>query len=275
MDLLRKERSVKDWLFFYSVVIVLATGAYLTAFFFLYLNLEHADYEQFRQAYNSLLIYIAGFGTVLYAPMILLLQYHKKHIKTPLWQRVLERNFYLTLLFLVLLYVLYLAAKFGIIIRLLDLTTAILAGYLVYRFQNRLVTYGYNAWQNVFTPVTLIIGMAKAGLVFLFLQVDAGGLMVYVFILLIIEFITIILRFQVLKRHSFESRQTGRVLLMRHHILFSMRIILGIFIPLVYALYYWFGKIEQARFIVIFFLVGELMERYLFIHSAVPSDYVS
>ncbi|MBD3224597.1 MAG: hypothetical protein GF313_07700 [Caldithrix sp.] len=265
-----QERLAKIWLFFYSSALVLISGIYLAAFVYSYSS--EWILASFYSVYQEILLYLAGAGTFIVVPVWFLYQQQKKKQSLIDLQKALLSNFNLFLIFVFGLYLLYSIRQFDVTLRLADLIWALFAVYLIYAFQSRLRQHGYPAWQNVTTTVTLMLGVLKAA-IFFFIWVSADKTIIYVLlVLLLTELFIVFLKFAMLNRFSQETRQTGRILLTDYSFLFGSRLILGIFIPLVYTFYQLFTGNVQLRFLAIFLLIGEILERYLFVYPAVPVE---
>lgn len=267
---MKKERFAKDWLFLYSVALVFAAGTFLAQFFYIYSITDIAIQKQLIVRYCESLLYTAGFCTLIITPIAILYQNNQKKYEFPIWQFKLRYNFYGFFILLILLYGIYLLYKFDLSIKIIDFLAAVLAVYLVYSFQAKLVVYGCPAWKHPTTTTNIIAGVVKAGVVVLILLMNVQNIAWFILAVLIFEILVIFARFKFLNSYSLESRQTSRLLLTRYNILFGARMIVGLFIPLVYAGYSLIGQIQSLRFIAIFLALGELIERYLFVYAAAP-----
>lgn len=267
---MNQDRFAKDWLFLFSVTLIFAGGFFLTVFFYVFSSVGQENFIYMQQTYYNSLLYVAGFCTLILAPVAVLLRLNQAKSAPLPWQKKLTVSFYGFLLMQLIFYVLYLANKYGSPLKWLDLIAAVLMIYLIYSFQHNLTRYGYPAWKHITTPLNIAAGIAKAGICALILIFDVEAISTIILILLVFEMAVIISRFRFLNRYSLESHQTSRLLLMRYSILFGARIIVGLFIPLVYVIYTYIGQIESFQFIAIFLIFGELIERFLFVYSAVP-----
>jgi hypothetical protein len=87
-------------------------------------------------------------------------------------------------------------------------------------------------------------------------------------ILLGFELLILYARFNYLAKHSQATNKLARLLMSRHLLPFGMRIIVGIFMPLIFIINDYLIKGETMGGVAILILLGTFSERYLFIITA-------
>ncbi|MGD9899216.1 MAG: hypothetical protein AB7T22_08835, partial [Calditrichaceae bacterium] len=190
------------------------------------------------------------------------------------WAIKLRSTFYGFGVLILLMYGFYLFHKAGISIKIGELAAAGFAVYLFYKFQDALIKNGLPAWRHPTTATNILAGLAKTGisaLIWVFSGPEMQNFIANMILtVLLLEILIIYARFKFLTKRSAETYQTARIMMMEHNLLFASRIIIGLFIPLIYVGYHFLGNIESFYFIGIFLVLGELLERFLFVYTAVP-----
>jgi hypothetical protein len=90
----------------------------------------------------------------------------------------------------------------------------------------------------------------------------------FLLVILLVEMLAMFGRFRYLTRTSVETNRVARIHLTRYRILFGIRVIFGMFVPLVFITYYLFlsGPVfKSAAFLLI---IGELIDKFLFVFTA-------
>lgn len=264
------ERFSKNWLFLYSLIAVISCGLFLGLFFFVYTVVDPRGQQHLYSQYYENLIYIAGFFTLLLVPVVIRYRTNMQKIAYPVWQLRLKSNVYGLLSYLVLIYIIYLLGRSGHPVKIIELFTAFLAIYLIYTFQNELVLDGYPAWQHLATTLNIGVALGKMALVAIIVWMDYKYLTSLILIVILADALIVFARLRYLGHAAPEAQQASRMILMYYNVAFGARIILGIFIPLVYVGYQYLGGFGGTRAIAVFLVMGELLERYLFVYSAVP-----
>ncbi len=268
-----QENLLKQWLFLYSLAVEGATGAFLAIFIYVYNKIEWANSTTrlLDKYYLSLLI-LAGLITLILAPLYIFSNWIKDEA-LPAWYGAVKKNARWLMGFTLILYLLFLLHKNGIHFKAIELILALVIVYIFYSFQNALVAEGYPAWQNVATTLNLLLGVGKISLVSWIVIFHVYDLQVWITLFLLFELFVLFWRMKMLNRMRPETKQTVRFLLIQHSLLFGSRLIIGLFIPLMFTAYQWFvgGKVTGA--IMLFVLFGEFLERLLFVFSAIPHYY--
>ena len=270
---LSNEILTKQWLYLYALAFESGLGGYVAGFLYYYNKINLHPGANFQSQYYDTFILFAGIATLIMLPLVFLSLALKKVEELPLWFQKVRITSYYFLMTIVLMYVLYFLNKVEIHLKFIELFLAFGMIFLFYLFQKHITEQGFPAWQNFFTTLNLGFGVAKfmfAGWVFIFHIKDIEW---WICALILLELLVIFGRFKVLNMVRPETRQTVRLILVNYGFVFGARLIIGIFIPLTFCLYQaWFK--ENVIAISVFFLVmGELIERFLFIFTAVPDYY--
>ncbi|MGD9487804.1 MAG: hypothetical protein AB7W47_07260 [Calditrichaceae bacterium] len=270
MDL--NERFAKNWLFLFSNAFILAVGGFVTLFFVIYSRVKINP--EIIGSYYQALLFLAGFATLIITPVGILYQSNVEKLTRFEWAIKLRPTFYGFSVLILFMYGFYLFNKAGINIKIVELAAAGYGIYLFYRFQDALVKDGLPAWRHPTTATNIMAGLAKTGisaLIWVFRGPEMQNLIANMILtVLLLEILIIYARFKFLTKRSAETYQTARIMMMQHNFLFALRIIIGLFIPLIYVAYHFLGKIESFYFIGMFLVLGELLERFLFVYTAVP-----
>lgn len=268
-----KEIFLKQWLFLYGIAVETAAGVYLAMFLIVYNKLNLQESAVLLQKYYALFLVLAGIISLILIPLYLFHLLLKKQSGLPLWYTALRKNAVYLVLMAVILYVLYLLHLRGYHLRIVELILAFGVMYIIYAFQNILLLHGYPAWQNVTTTFNVLIGMGKAMIVTWVIVFHVTDLQGWISVFLIFELLILFWRLQLLNRQRAETKQSVRYLLVQHSLLFGSRLIIGLFIPLVFDMYQWLTNGRVTGVEILFILFGELLERYLFTFSAIPEYY--
>ncbi len=268
-----KEILLKQWLFLYSLAVETAAGVYLAIFLIVYNKLNFQSSALLLHKYYASFIVLAGILTLIMAPLFIFYLLIKSQTGLPLWYVRLKKNALYLLIFTLLLYVLYLLHLQNIHVRIVELILAFGIMYIVYAFQNVLLLHGYPAWQNITTSLNILFGVGKAMIITWVVIYHVYDLQGWISIFLIIELVVLFWRLKLLNMQRPETKQSVRFLLVQHSLLFGSRLIIGLFIPLVFDLYQWFIHGQATGVEMMFILFGELLERFLFTFSAIPEYY--
>jgi len=91
----------------------------------------------------------------------------------------------------------------------------------------------------------------------------------YAYLLLIIltlELLRIFSRFKYLTKYSFETNMIARSLLGKYGIYFGVRVVAGIFMPIVYTIYALYANEKLFQGVGALIIIGEFIERLLFVY---------
>ncbi len=268
-----KEMLLKQWLFLYSLALETASGVYLAIFLIVYNKINFQNSSLLLQKYYASFIVLAGILTLIFILLYIFYLLLRQQTGLPLWYGALKKNARYLLLFTLLLYILYVLHIRNMHLRIIELILAFGLIYIVYSFQNILLLYGYPAWQNITTGLNILFGIGKIMLVTWVIVYRVYDLQGWVTVFLVFELLVIFWRLKLLNMQRAETKQTVRYLLVEHSLLFGSRLIIGLFIPLVFDLFQWIGHGQVNGVQMMFILFGELLERYMFTFSAIPEYY--
>lgn len=268
-----KEVFLKQWLFLYSLAVETAAGVYLAIFLIVYNKINLQSSPLLLQKYYASFLVLAGIITLIFIMLFIFSLLLKQQTNLPLWYGALKKNAVYLLTFMLILYILYILHMRHIHLRIVELILAFGLIYIVYAFQNILFVHGYPAWQNITTALNILFGIGKVMLVTWVIVYQVYDLQGWISIFLLIELFVIFWRLKILNILRAETKQTVRYLLVEHSLLFGSRLIIGLFIPLIFDLFQWIGHGQVNGIEMLFILFGELLERYMFAFSAIPEYY--
>lgn len=268
-----KENLLKQWLFLYSLAVEGAVGVYVAVFLLVYSKLSLENGNVLLQKYYLSLLILAGIVTLIMAPLYIFSMLIKGENHLPQWYQRLKRNAFGLLSSTVLLYILYLLHVNDVHLKWVELILAFGFIYIFYSYQNTLLLHGYPAWQNVTTTLNLLFGVGKIMFTAWIIIYHVYDLQEWISLFLILELFVMFWRMKTLNQHGPETKQAVRYLLVQHSLLFGARLIVGLFIPLIFTLYQWMINGRVTGIIMLFILFGELLERFLFTFSAIPRYY--
>ena len=132
------------------------------------------------------------------------------------------------------------------------------------------------SWYHPTTISSIYISAALLGisqmLVFETLNKPFTGYAYLLLILLTLEVLRIFARFKYLTKSSFETNQIARSLLGRYGIYFGVRVVSGIFMPIVYIIYALYANEKLFQGVGALLLIGEFIERLMFVYlSEIPA----
>ncbi len=269
----QKENLVKEWLFLYNIALEIAAGSYLAAFLYFYNKLNVRNFEIIQNEYYQTFILTAGTVTLIMAPLFVIFLLIRNSEELPLWYVGLRKNTLWLAGCVLTLYALYLLDMNGYHLRIVELILAFVFIFVFYQFQKNLLEFGFPAWQNFTTTVNLSFGVAKIMLAVWLFLFNIRDLEIWVCALLIAELITVFWRLKTLNSIRPETKQSVRLTLVHYSLLFGLRLVGGIFIPLIFCLYQLFFGVYVLGISVMFILFGELLERFLFVFTAIPDYY--
>lgn len=126
------------------------------------------------------------------------------------------------------------------------------------------------AWYHPTTQGSIIISVLLLGisqmLIFETINYPFTGYAYLLLILLIIENLRIFSRFKYLTKTSYETNKIARLLLGRYGIYFGVRVVAGIFMPIVYIIYALYANENLFQGVGALLIIGEFVERLLFIY---------
>jgi len=171
--------------------------------------------------------------------------------------------------FLVLLILNYSLLVLDAHFHLLDLILFFICIYLLNLTGNVFYQAGKSAWMHPTTHGAIYISALLLGFACLLLinplQVTLSKYVYWVLILLIFDLLIVYARFRFLSRHNRITNQIARKLMGPYLIYFGTRIIVGIFMPVLYLLYAIFFSPITLKGTGILIVIGTFLERMLFV----------
>ena len=261
-----KEICLSLYVFYCSVLI----GWQVVSFIYLYQNLEEVEIIARLSHWSIFQSYIISIGIAVAVLFLIVRPFLEfKNIE---FRRKLNMQIILNTGFLGLLLVDIILFRFGPTVSLLRLIIFFAALWILDRWGSFFYRSGITAWQHPTTYGTFIIAALLNGCALLSIF-DLTGfpnttLVYYILILLIFELFILYARFQFLSKSSQELNKIARNLFGSQILPFGIRIIIGIFMPLIFILYSMLVDGRSVEGIGILILIGTLLERYLFINGS-------
>ena len=261
--------SFSIYLFYTSVLI----GWQIVSFLFFYQNIDQAEISTRLNQWSEFQPYMISFGIVLTILFIIINSIRDN--KNYEFNRRLKIQIYLNGGFLGILLVdfgLYIA---DISIHALRLITFFISLWILNRWGRFLSKSEIPAWQHpttygAFIVASLLNGCALLGILNLIDFKNSTGSF-YIIVLLLFDLFIIYARFNFLSKSSQVLIKIARDLFGSQLILFGMRIIIGIFMPLIFLVYSLFVTTEGISGIGVLILIGSFLDRYLFVGSGTGS----
>jgi hypothetical protein len=263
---------------FYLVGQMTVIGTFLILFLVTYLTFEN-DFFSSRYIIFARMMRIILFSSTLLLLMHLIFSRKRKISNTIVhsgWIHLKNYGIYLYLSFLGLLGLSLLLQTINVSFNLLDLIMVGLILVFSWIFARAYeLSPDHQAWNHPTTSGGIFQGTAVIGLgigLGIFPESRLQGILGWgLLIILVLEILTLWSRFRFLSRSSFQTRSTLKTLLGSHLILFGIRFIFGLIMPMAYLL--WVLLISSnipLHPVMLMVLVGEISERILFYVSDPP-----
>lgn len=182
------------------------------------------------------------------------------------------RQVFLQTIFIILLLLDYIFYRLSWHLHLFELMIFLLTIALIIRWGSLISAQPLTGWQHPTTYGSLVISTLLNGCALLTLITPMGDretfLPTFLIVLLLMELLILFARFRYLSTHSQVTNGLARLLMSRYLFLFGTRIMVGIFMPLVFILYFYVIRGESMEGVAILILVGTFLERYLFIKTS-------
>ena len=271
-----QNKSEKFYLTIYSYLITLFLGWQIFSFINIYFQLNdnriQFSFHQWmgvQQSYLPIIIIV-----IILISIFLITNKSIKQKKYPINYKAFKLHLtWLSVLILgaVTNYILYIFQLQQNILELINLIVAILC-------LNQLSKIFYvkekSAWYHPTTQSTFYISVALLGisqiLILEMLNYSYSSYAYFILLILTIEILRIIARFKYLTKFSYETNMIARSLLGRYGIYFGVRVVAGIFMPIVYIIYALYANEKLFQGVGALLLIGEFIERLLFVYL---SDY--
>ncbi len=266
----------KFYLTIYSYLITLFLGWQIFSFINIYFQLNdnriQFSFHQWmgvQQSYLPIIIIV-----IILISIFLITNKSIKQKKYPINYKAFKLHLtWLSVLILgaVTNYILYIFQLQQNILELINLIVAILC-------LNQLSKIFYvkekSAWYHPTTQSTFYISAALLGisqiLILEMLNYSYSSYAYFILLILTLEILRIIARFKYLTKFSYETNMIARSLLGRYGIYFGVRVVAGIFMPIVYIIYALYANEKLFQGVGALLLIGEFIERLLFVYL---SDY--
>ena len=163
----------------------------------------------------------------------------------------------------------YILYKSNLHFNTLELLTFIISLWLLNNLGSILYIPAKPGWYHPTTHGSLYIAAILIGSslldIFDLVKIQDGKLVYFVLSLLTFELIILYARFQYLSKQSQETNRLARKLMGRQILFFGTRIIVGIFMPIIFIVYSTFLDEQPVEGITALILLGTILERYLFV----------
>lgn len=174
--------------------------------------------------------------------------------------------------FLSLLLVNYLLYQVAWHIHVLELVVFLATIFLLLRWASVLSAIRQPGWHHSTTFGSVLVSTTLNGCALIIILIPqsehAKILPAIVIILLLFELLIVYARFRFLSRYSQITNQLARLLMGRYLFLFGTRLMVGIFMPLVFISYFYYIKGETIEGAAVLILIGTFLERYLFVKTS-------
>ena len=253
---------------FYSLVLI---GWKLTGFMYVYLPLDEAQIKPGLQRIILPDLYLLLTGLFL---TVLTYFFHgipvsKEQKLFPQIQRLLITQL-IYLLFCLINYILYVT---GYHINLLNLLAFIFGIYILLKWAGVFFYSKLPGWYHPTTFGSFVITAALSGITLInlvgIIDFIENGWKIVLLTLLIFDLLILYARFRYLSTAGPATIQKARELMGSHLLFFGTRIIIGIFMPLIFILYSLLIGNKDIEGVAVLILVGLLLNKYLFFRTVV------
>ena len=163
----------------------------------------------------------------------------------------------------------YILFKLDLHFNAVELLTSIISLWLLNNLGSLLYNPAKPGWHHPTTHGSLYIAAILIGScmldIFNLVKMQDEILVYFVFAWLTFELIIVYARFQYLSKHSQETNRLARKLMGGQILFFGIRIIIGIFMPMIFIVYSTFLDEKPVEGITALILLGTILERYLFV----------
>ncbi len=171
--------------------------------------------------------------------------------------------------YLLLLLSNYILFEVDLHFNVLELITFFISLWLLKKLGSILYNPKKPGWYHPTTHGSLYIAAILIGCslldIFNLTKIQDDKLVYLILALLTFELIILYARFQYLSKHSQETNRLARKLMGSQILFFGTRIIVGIFMPMIFIVYSTFLYENPVEGIPVLILVGTFLERYLFV----------
>ena len=174
--------------------------------------------------------------------------------------------------YLLLLLSNYILFEVDLHFNVLELITFFISLWLLKKLGSILYNPKKPGWYHPTTHGSLYIAAILIGCslldIFNLTKIQDDKLVYLILALLTFELIILYARFQYLSKHSQETNRLARKLMGSQILFFGTRIIIGIFMPLIFIVYSTFFDEKPVEGVTALILLGTFLERYLFVITA-------
>ena len=249
---------------YYSTLML---GWQVASFVYIYASMDDAIIRAHLEKFFYFQPYLLGTGLIISIfSKILAGLYDLKDITVLLELRKNAKVAWGYLLWLISSYLLF---KVHSYLHVFDLITFLFSLWLIYWLGSVLNKAAMPGWYHPTTHGSLYMAAALNGCVLLdvfnMVKLENTGLVYLVLLLLTFEIIILYARFQHLAKHSQETNRLARRLMGSQILFFGTRIMVGIFMPMIFLIYSVFSGGKSVEGVAVLILAGTLLERYLFV----------
>lgn len=247
----------------------LLLGWQLVSFIYIYQSTNSSEILNRQLNWLVFQPYLIAIGATI---TILLLIIHRispvfqlQHVQG-LPKQVMIQNIFLTLLFIN-----YLSTVLNVHLQVFELISFLFALWVLQRwgsvfYHSKAVPWQHPTTHGSFYISGLLTGTALLSL-FQFGSIDSFRLNIILIILLMFDLFVVFSRFQFLSKSGETTNRIARNLMGRRLFHFGSRIIVGIFMPVIFILYMMLITEEEIKGVEVLILVGTYLDKYLFITS--------
>jgi len=242
-------------------------GWQIVAFIYIYYSMDDMIIDERLEQFFSIQPYLLGLGLLLTIIIQIWDRYIDKQEATGHagLKKIAKTQYgYMLLLFSNLM-----LFKLGLHFNTLELLTFIISLWLLNNLGSTLYNPTIPGWYHPTTHGSLYISALLIGSclldVFNLVKVQDEVIVYFILALLTFELIIVYARFQYLSKHSQETNILARKLMGKQILVFGTRIIVGIFMPMIFIVYSTFLDEKSVEGIATLILLGTILERYLFV----------
>ena len=179
-------------------------------------------------------------------------------------------------LFLILLFFNYLTVILNIHLDIFELTAFVFSFWLLIKWGAMFYNSKKSGWTHptshgAFFISALLLGCSLLSM-FNLIRIEHTVLQYFLIVLLILDLFIVYARFQYLTKFNRETLKIARKLMGKQILLFGTRIIMGIFMPLIFIFYMILINGDGPRGVEVLILIGILIDKFLFLTSIDLTD---
>ncbi len=261
----KKINEILLTLFVYYITLLL--GWEIITFLRIYVSMDDLIITKRLETYFEIQPYLIGIGLTLVIVIGLWGRFSKKERINDFAQLSLRLKILFG--FLILLTFNLVLFKLDAHFNVLELIIFFVSLWLLQDLGSHLYKSGKVGWYHPTTHGSIIIAALLIGIslmdIFKIINLQEKWAVYFILILLLFELIILYARFQHLSKYSLETNRLARNLMGSQILFFGTRIIVGIFMPLIFIVYSTFLSEKPVEGIAALILLGTFLDRYLFI----------